>query len=220
MGQTAIVFGATGLVGGELVNELLVNKDYDKVIAVTRRKIPIGGPKLEQLKLHDFKQLGQLKNKLDASAYFCCIGTTIKKTGSKEAFRKVDYDIPFMIAKMAEALKVPSLVVISSIGATTKTANFYLRTKGEMELAVHETYSGNLSFIRPSLLIGHRSEYRFGESLAIFFMKLFGWLFVGPLKKYRGIKAKDVARAMVLISRQKKPKKVYGTLELRQLIKG
>ncbi len=200
MKKTAVVFGATGLVGKELVKALLNNSQYGKIVIVARKTLPIVDQKLEQLLLDDFSDLVNFHNRLRANEYFCCIGTTIKTAGSQEAFRKVDFEIPLQVAKLAQELRIQNLVIISSIGADAKTGNFYLRTKGEMEHAVKEAYQGNLKIVRPSLLIGNRHEFRFGERVAVFIMKLFGWLFVGPLKKFRGIKARAVANAMIRVT--------------------
>ncbi len=195
--KKAVVFGATGLIGRELTIQLLHNNDIETVIALTRRKLPITDQKLEQVLISDYSELPGLKDKLLADQFYCCIGTTIKKAGSKEVFKNTDYGIPVIIAQTAEALSIPSLVVISSLGADNRSSNFYLRTKGEMEKSVREAYSGNLKFIRPSLLMGKRDESRFGEKAAIVFMNLFGWLFAGPMRKYRGIRSEDVAGAMI-----------------------
>lgn len=200
MKKTAVVFGATGLVGKELVKALLDNSLYGKIIIVARKTLPIADKKLEQLLLDDFSDLVNYYNRLKANEYFCCIGTTIKTAGSQEAFRKVDYEIPLQVAKLAQDLRIQNLVIISSIGADAHTGNFYLRTKGEMENAVKEAYKGNLKIVRPSLLMGDRHEFRFGERVAVFLMKLTGWLFVGPLKKFRGIKASAVANAMIQVT--------------------
>lgn len=197
MTQTAVVFGATGLVGKELVYELLENKQFLKVIAVLRQDLPIAHHQLEKIILKDYSELETIRNKLTADVYFCCIGTTIKKAGTRDAFKKVDFDIPVQIAKLAEAMHIQSLVAISSVGASTATSNFYLHTKGEMEQTIRTVYAGNLKIVRPSLLMGHRSEYRFGEKMAIFIMKAIGPLLFGPMKKYKGIYAWDVARAMI-----------------------
>jgi len=215
--KCAVVFGATGLVGKELVNELCAGSDFEKITAVTRKKLSISDPKLEQVQIDDFSKLIDLKDKLKAGVYFCCIGTTIKTAGSEEAFAKVDLDIPKKIAHLAETLSIPSLVVISSIGADAASSNFYLRTKGEMEKSVREIYSGKLRIVRPSLLMGNRDEFRFAEKVSVGFMKTFGWMFAGPLKKYRGIYARDVARAMIKISHFKSGKTVYESNELLEL---
>lgn len=197
MNQTAVVFGATGMVGKELVYELLEGSEFLKIIAIVRNPLPIANSKLEQLAINDYSQLARHKEKLNADVYFCCIGTTIKKAGSQDAFRKVDYDIPVQVAQLAQEFSFSSLVIISSIGSNANTSNFYLRTKGEMEQAVQEIYKGNLKIVRPSLLIGHRSEFRFGEKAATILMKAIGILMIGPLKKYKAIYAWDVARAMI-----------------------
>ncbi len=197
MKKTAVVFGGNGLVGRELLGELFLNDAFATVKVVVRRQLTLQNPKLTQIVLKDFANLQEKKDLLSADDYFCCIGTTIKTAGSKEAFRQVDFDIPLTIGKLAHELSVSTLVVISSVGANARTGNFYLRTKGEMENAVRQAYTGNLKFVRPSLLMGNRIEYRFGEHLAVLFMKTFGWLFVGSAKKYRGIVARDVARAMI-----------------------
>jgi uncharacterized protein YbjT (DUF2867 family) len=197
MSKTAIIFGATGLVGNELVFELLESKDYLKVITVARKPLPFSHSKLEQIQISGFDKLPEIKSKLAANVYFCCIGTTIKIAGSQDAFRKVDYDIPVLIAQLGQELSVPAMVIVSSIGADANSTNFYLRTKGEMEQSVKGIFKGNLKIVRPSLLMGHRSEFRFGEKAAIVFMKVLGIFMIGSLKKYRGIYAWDVARAMI-----------------------
>jgi uncharacterized protein YbjT (DUF2867 family) len=201
MKKTAVVFGATGLVGKELVAELLSQDEFEKVIIVVRRELLLRDPKLEQLLLKDFADLENFRAGLHASDYYCCIGTTIKIAGSQDAFYRVDHDIPLQIARLAEELAVPNLVVISSIGADASSRNFYLRTKGEMENDVQAAYHGNLKIVRPSLLMGLREEHRFGEKTANVVMKAIGWLFIGPLRKYRGIHARDVAKSMIRATR-------------------
>lgn len=218
MQKSAVVFGATGLVGKELIAELSGNNDFERIVAVVRKQLNLTDPRLKQIRLPDFSGLMDLKEELKAGVYFCCIGTTIKTAGSKEAFTRIDLGIPQKIAQLAEALSIPSLVVISSLGAREDSSNFYLRTKGEMEKSVRGIYSGNLKFVRPSLLMGKRDEFRSGEKAAVIFMKTFGWLFAGPLKKYRGIYACDVARAMIKISKLDRDKMTYESDELHDLL--
>ena len=216
--KSAVVFGATGLVGKELINALLENNDFESITAVVRNQLVLTNPKLKQIKLPDFSKLMDLRDKLKAGVFFCCVGTTIKTAGSKEEFARVDLEIPKKIAQLAEALTIPSLVAISSIGADANSSNFYLRTKGEMENAVREIYHGNLKFVRPSLLMGNRNEFRFGEKISVAFMKGFGWLFAGPFKKYRGIYARDVAHVMIKISDHAADKMIYESIELQELV--
>lgn len=196
-GKSAVVFGATGLVGSEVLKELLNRPEYTKVTAVVRKPFPLSHPSLEFFIISDFSKLSQTALNLSADEYYCCVGTTIGAAGSKENFRLVDLNIPEQIALLAQKLAVPYMAIVSSIGANEKSSNFYLHTKGEMERRVQDIYRGNLKIVRPSLLVGKRKEFRFGESVAIIFMKLLGWTFVGPLRKYRGITAKQVALSMI-----------------------
>jgi uncharacterized protein YbjT (DUF2867 family) len=217
MNNTVVVFGATGLVGRELVSELIENTDCEKVITVTRSRLPFLNPKLEQVQLTDFSALMHVKDKLSATTFYCCIGTTIKAAGSKAAFRQVDLEIPLQIARLANAISVSNLVIISSIGAQASSSNYYLRTKGEMENAVRITYNGNLKIVRPSLLMGNREKFRFGEKFAIAFMKIFGWMLAGPLRKYKGIYARDVAKAMIKVARLPAGKVFFESNELQEM---
>jgi len=148
--KKAVVFGATGLVGKEVVKQLLTN-DRDPGISDSKLKI---------LTLPDFGSIDFFAENLVADVYFICIGTTIKKAGTKESFFHTDHDIPVKIAHLAERLNIPVVSIISSIGAKSTSSNFYLSTKGKMEKAVREAYSGNLQIARPSLLLGKREEFR------------------------------------------------------------
>lgn len=215
--KNAVVFGATGLIGKEIVKALLSDDLYERVTAVVRSPLVLPDKKLSQVRLTDFSKLPELKGKLKSGSWFCCLGTTIKTAGSQEAFVKVDLEMPKAIAVLAEAAAAESLVVISSIGANASSSNFYLRTKGEMEKAVREIYSGNLKFVRPSLLMGDRGEFRLAESVSAVFMKAIGWLMIGPLRKYRGIKAGDLSRAMIIISNSPADKMIYESDELQEV---
>lgn len=215
--KTAVVFGATGLIGKELVKALLSDGSYEKVTVVVRSPLVLPDSKLSQIKLTDFSKLSELKEKLKSGSWFCCLGTTIKTAGSREAFAKVDLEMPKAIARLAEAASAESLVVISSIGANASSSNFYLRTKGEMEKSVREIYKGNLKFVRPSLLMGDRVEFRLAESISAVFMKAIGWMMTGPMRKYRGIKAGDLARAMIIISDGPVDRMIYESDELQKV---
>ncbi len=215
--KTAVVFGATGLIGKELVKTLLSDDSYEGVTVVVRSPLAFPDSKLSQIRLTDFSKLSELKEQLKSASWFCCLGTTIKTAGSREAFTKVDLEMPKAIAGLAEAASAESLVVISSIGANASSSNFYLRTKGEMEKAVRDIYTGNLKFVRPSLLMGDRVEFRLAEGISAVFMKAFGWMMIGPLRKYRGIKAGDLARVMIRISDSPADKMIYESDELQEV---
>lgn len=216
--NTAVVFGATGLIGKELVKSLLSDDSYESVTVVVRSPLVLPDSKLIQITLTDFSKLHELKGKLKSGSWFCCLGTTIKTAGSQDAFCKVDLEMPEAIAALAEDASAESLVVISSLGANASSSNFYLRTKGEMEKAVRDIYNGNLKFVRPSLLMGDRAEFRLAESISAVFMKALGWIMIGPLRKYRGIKAGDLARAMIIISNGPADKMIYESDELQKII--
>ncbi len=220
MKQSAVVFGATGLVGSELIKQLLADDRYGRVVAVTRRLLSVTHPDLEQVLVDDYSQLQHFSGQLQASVYFCCIGTTQKKTKDPIAYRKTDVAMPVQIARLAASLGVPALIVISSIGASTRSANFYLRTKGDMELAVRAAFPGRLVFVRPSLLMGNRREFRFGESISCVMMVLFGWMLVGRLSSYRGIRVSVLAKAMMALSGMPHTDPLYETTELKRLAKG
>lgn len=219
MNQTAIVFGATGLVGKELIFELLEDANFLKVIVVVRKQLPFSNPKLEQIIESDFTNLDHLSVKIAADVFFCCIGTTIKKAGSQDSFRKVDVDLPVIIARLAESLHVPNLVIISSIGVNAQTSNFYLKTKAEMEQKVQAVYHGNLKIVRPSFLLGNRTEYRPVEKIGSVVVKVLSVFMIGFLSKYKGIEAWDVARAMIQSINLPKERIIIESDELQSMAK-
>lgn len=195
MERVAAVFGSTGLIGNQLIQVLSENKNYIKVLAYMRKPASNLPTKVSAVELSESFTIPS-----DVDDVYVCIGTTMKKAGSKDAFRKVDYELVRTIAQRAKEAGVKRLLVVSSIGANNKSSNFYLRTKGEMEEIV-KTYGFTLcGIVRPSLLFGNRAEFRFGEKLGIFFYKIFGFIFVGPLRRYRGIQVIDVAKSMVMLA--------------------
>jgi uncharacterized protein YbjT (DUF2867 family) len=196
--RTAVVLGATGLVGGFLTGKLLDNPDYHKVVVLARTPGGREHPKLEE-HIIDFNRLEDYGGLFAADDVFCCIGTTMKKAGSKEAFRKVDYDIPVRAAKIAQ-MHARQFLLVSSVGANPRSSNFYLRTKGEAEKAILGTTLSSIHILRPSFLIGPRKEKRGGEAVAKFFSGLFNPFLIGGLRKYRGIPAEIVATAMICLA--------------------
>ncbi|MBR8534199.1 oxidoreductase [Carboxylicivirga sediminis] len=193
--KTALIAGASGLVGQALLKILLNSKHYQKVIAIGRRSSNINDAKLSE-QIIDFDQLSSLETASPVDDVFCCLGTTIKTAGSQEAFRKVDFTYAIELAKWAENKHCQQFAIISSVGANINTSNFYLRTKGEMEAAVSALNIPSIHIFRPSLLLGQRDEFRFGEKVSEIMMRLFNPLMKGRLRKYKAIEASDVAMAM------------------------
>ncbi|MCU4175590.1 NAD(P)H-binding protein [Carboxylicivirga sp. N1Y90] len=193
--KTALIAGATGLIGQAILKQLLDCKRYHKVIALVRRPLDLNHPKLEELEI-DFNQVDNFKASEAVTDVFCCLGTTIKTAGSKEAFTKVDYTYVVELANWAKQNGSQLFSVVSSVGATPNTSNFYLLTKGKMETEVSSIGLETVHIFRPSLLIGKRNEFRFGEKVSEVLMTLFQPLLVGRFRKFRAIKANEVALAM------------------------
>ncbi len=194
--------GATGLVGGELLRELS-GKDsaFSSVVAFTRRPLsaPADAAGCAREHVVDFDSLTAPLGEGPAVA-FCALGTTIKKAGSQEAFRRVDHDYVVAFASLARSAGASRFCVVSSLGADPESKIFYNRVKGETEGALGKLGFPSLLVFRPSLLLGDREEVRVGERLGALVAKPLGVILVGGLKKYRAIDADVVARAMVRAS--------------------
>lgn len=193
--KTAIVAGASGLTGSFLLQQLAQDKNFEKIIVLSRKAMKPALPKVKEI-LVDFDNIGKYDFWPDADVLFCCIGTTIKKVGSQEAFRKVDYQIPVALAEQCALYNV-GFHLMSSIGANAQSKNFYLRTKGETEEAIKQIDLPYLYIYRPSFLMGPRQERRIGESIGKVFSVLTYPLMLGPLKKYRGIHVSKIADSMI-----------------------
>lgn len=194
--KIAVIAGATGLVGEQLVNLLIAHPTYEKVIAIVRKPLNIISDKLEQ-QIIDFNAFQGILTGSEADHAYCCLGTTLKSAGSKEKQYQVDHDYVVEFAKACHQGGVNRFSVVSSIGALASSGNFYLRTKGEMERDLKLIPFEALIILQPSLLMGERKEYRAGELFATKMMNILNPLFIGPLKKYRGIRASAVASCMI-----------------------
>jgi uncharacterized protein YbjT (DUF2867 family) len=197
--RTAILIGATGLIGSYVLQNLLAEERYQRVKVFGRKKMDVSHPKLEQ-HIIDFDNPQSWSALINGDDVFCCLGTTIRTAGSQEAFRKVDLEYPLSFGKAAAANGVSQYLLISSLGADDKSSNFYLRTKGEIEHLLQELKFSSFIALRPSMLLGPRKEFRAGELVGKFFMRVFFFLFLGTLKKYRAIHAATVAKAMVRLA--------------------
>ena len=199
--KVALIAGASGLVGSHCLQLLLQSPRYRKVISVGRRELPVQHPKLQQVVV-DFNHLEKHRHSLTADDVYCCLGTTIKKAGSQEKFKQVDYTYVVNLAKVTSHTFAAQFLVVSALGADAGSRLFYNRVKGEMEQAVQALPFTAVHIFQPSLLLGDRPEVRFGEKAAEVFMKLFEFIFKGPLRKYRAIPAKAVAKAMLEAAKQ------------------
>jgi len=195
--KTAILFGGSGLVGGFCLDLLLESPIYAKVISFGRKKLNKEHKKLEQIVI-DFDKLSESENLIQGNDLFCTIGTTIKKAGSQEAFRKVDFEYPKEIATIAARNGVSQIILVSSVGADANSKVFYSQVKGELEDAIKELPFWGIHILRPSMLLGKRGESRPLEKIGIIFSKGIDFLMGDLLGKYQPVKAEDVAKAMVL----------------------
>ncbi|WP_121609441.1 oxidoreductase [Mesobacillus foraminis] len=196
MSRSALVLGSTGLVGRELLKLLLKEDTYNNVAVLTRREIVTCHPKLTK-RVGNLDELERYRDLFKADDIYCCLGTTMKKAKSRENFRRVDYDYPLQAANMACSSGARRFLVISAIGANKNSPFFYNRVKGELESELRSLPFKSLIVIRPSLLLGEREEFRFGEKLGEKITLPLENLFQGPFRKYRPVKASDVALTMV-----------------------
>lgn len=200
--KTALVLGATGLVGKALVEQLCGDHRYDSVICLLRKTLPINfftnhSEKLQPIVVN-FDNLQDYQGYFKAEHIYVCLGTTIKQAGSKAAFRKVDFEYVHVAAQLAKSQNASSFVWISSVGANALSTNFYLRVKGELENTILNMPGlPNAAAVRPSLLLGDRQETRPAEKLASILSPLFSPLLFGALSKYKPVDAADVAAHMV-----------------------
>jgi uncharacterized protein YbjT (DUF2867 family) len=199
--KTALIIGSTGLIGSQLLKIILESSEYEKVITFVKRDSGIQHPKLKQ-HIIDFDQPETFKELVIGDDFFCTIGTTIKNAGSQEAFRKVDFEYPKLFANLALKNNIKQFLIISSLGADANSSNFYLKTKGEIQDFLRECNFESVSVLQPSLLLGNRKEFRLGEKIGAFFMKLFSFLLIGNLKKYKPIQSEAVAKAMFDIAQK------------------
>lgn len=202
---TAVVLGATGLVGEQLLRQLLDDGAFSKVRILVRRPIQMSHAKLETV-ITDFNNLHLYRMALGSGdCIFCCVGTTRSKVkGDMEAYRKVDYDIPVNAAKMGKNSGFKKYLLVSAVGADRKASNFYLKLKGEVEHDIAEQNFESFHAFRPSILLGDRKEFRLGEKIGKGVMQAISFAFAGGLKKYKGINAADVAKAMVTAAKSDK----------------
>jgi uncharacterized protein YbjT (DUF2867 family) len=201
--DTALVVGATGLVGSHCLKTLLDRSAYERVIAFTRRPLGQQHPRLIET-IVDFDKLEELEP-FPTADVFCALGTTIAKAGSQADFLKVDFEYPRIIAERSAAAGAKQFALVSSAGADPQSGNFYLRVKAQLEKAVTGLSFESVHIFRPSFLIGTREEFRFADAFAGPALRAVQFALVGKFRKYRPIAASTVAAAMTVAAREAKP---------------
>ena len=212
--KTALVFGSTGLIGNLLLEEIILSDSYSGVKIFVRQPTGISIAKVKEFAV-DFSDTDTFSKQIKGDDLFICLGTTIKKAGSVRKMEEIDRDLPIKIAEMASTNGVKKVAVVSSIGASAGSKNYYLRIKGEMEQEILKLNFENIAIVRPSMLLGERKEKRAGEMVGKIVMKTFKPLLIGKMKKYRGIHGRDVAKAMIAILQKEPVKTVYESDELQ-----
>lgn len=195
-----LLAGATGLVGRECVSRLTADPSVSSVTALVRRAPDPATVLHRKIRFEqiDFEQMGLHARKLAADQVICALGTTIRVAGSREAFRHVDFDYPLALARLARQQGARHFLLVSALGADPASRVFYSRVKGELEQALAALDYPSLTVVRPSLLLGDREEFRFGEELA----KRLAW---ATPRRYAPVKASDVAAALVEAAREDLP---------------
>ncbi len=214
--RTAIVFGATGLVGKSLVEELIKNMGYTAIKIFTRKKLGIEHIKIIE-HIVDLENVESYSQEMRGNDLFICIGTTMKQAKSIKRYEEIDRDLPFNIASTAKLKGLERVAVVSAIGANVESKNYYNRIKGEMEAMIMGLNFERTVIARPSLLLGKRDGFRLMEGLGRLFSRLFSFILVGKLRIFRPIYGRDVAIAMIKTIAEASDRKIYLSDELQQI---
>ena len=216
--KTALLFGASGLVGGHLLNELIKENYYSKIKIFVRSEPKISDPKIEIIRT-DFNNLQNHKEDIKGDDCFLCIGTTKQNSPDKNEYRRVELEMPKEIAQIAKSNSINSFVFISSGYADPKSSGDYLKFKGQVEEELKRLNFTKLGIMRPSFLMGNRKEKRIGEKIGILVFKLLSPLLLGPLKKMKPINSEIVAKAMVAFVQSDTQKNTFESNEILKIIK-
>ena len=201
--RSALLFGASGLIGGHLLRLLVDDEAYDQVTVPVRKPLSFRHPKLLELVV-DFDHLDKQRDAIRGHDVFSCLGTTIRVAKSQAAFRNVDFTYVVQAASIAAMNGARQFLLVSSLGADKNSSAFYLRVKGEVEEEVSRLPFNAVQIFRPSLLTGDRKESRVNETIANALMNLVSFVMVRGLRRYRAIEAKTVAQAMLSAAKQQK----------------
>ena len=214
--KTALVFGSSGLVGQQLVQQLIHNSAYQKIKLFVRKTPKIQNPKIEIVNTN-FDNIEILYPEIKGDDCFFCIGTTKKNSPDKTEYQRVELDLPKKIANLAKQNKIQSFIFVSSGYANSKSSGEYLRYKGLVEEELISLKFDNLGILRPSFLLGNRKEKRIGEKIGIIIFQILSPLMMGPLKRMKPIHVKTVAGAMIKIAQSKLNQTIFESDEIVKL---
>jgi len=214
--KTALIFGSSGLIGSYLLDLIVNDNNYNKIKLFVRSKPVNTSPKIEIIKT-DFNNLINHKDSIVGDVCFFCIGTTRKNTPDKNEYINIEYNLPIEVAKIAKSNSVNYFVYVSSIAANTNASGLYLKNKGRAEEELKKLNFLKLSIMRPSILLGTRKEKRVGEKIGIFAMKTLSPLFLGKMKKYKPVKAKNVAKTMLNVIQNDYQKTIFESDEIIEI---
>ena len=216
--KTALIFGSSGLVGKNLLSQVINNSNYSKIKIFVRSSPDISDRKIEIINT-DFKDLEIIKNLITGDDCFFCIGTTKKNSPNKSEYRRVELDLPKKIAQISKSNNVKSFIFVSSGFADPKNSGDYLKFKGLVEEEIKSLNFEKIGILRPSFLLGNRKENRIGEKIGIFIFKLLSPIFVGPIKKMKPIHSEKVAKAMIKIANENIQKTIFESNEISDLVR-
>ena len=216
--KTALVFGSTGLVGGNVLNQLIQNNNYSKIKIFVRSSIQVNNSKVQVIQT-DFNNLEKYKEEIVGNECFYCIGTTKKNSPDKNEYQKIELDIPKKVAQIAKSNNINSFFFVSSGYANSKSSGDYLKYKGLVEEEILGLGFFKIGIMRPSFILGKRKEFRLGEKIGIIIFKLLNPIFIGPLKKMRSIHSETIARAMIKIANEDIDRKIFESDQISELVK-
>jgi uncharacterized protein YbjT (DUF2867 family) len=216
--KTALLFGASGLVGIHVLSQLISNNNYSKIKLFVRSSIDISDPKIEIIQT-DFNKLENHREDIKGDDCFFCIGTTKKNSPDKNEYQRIELNIPKQVAQIAKSNNIKSYFFVSSGYANSKSSGDYLKYKGLVEEEILNLGFSKTGILRPSFILGNRKEFRLGEKIGIIIFKLLNPLFVGPLRKMRSIHSETIAIAMIKLANENIDQKIFESDQISDLVK-
>ena len=216
--KTALLFGASGLVGSHVLSQLISINNYSKIKLFVRSSIDISDPKIEIIQT-DFNNLENHRKDIKGDDCFFCIGTTKKNSPDKNEYQRIELNIPKQVAQIAKSNNIKSYFFVSSGYANSKSSGDYLKYKGLVEEEILNLGFSKTGILRPSFILGSRKEFRLGEKIGIIIFKLLNPLFVGPFRKMRSIHSETIAIAMIKLANENIDQKIFESDQISDLVK-